>query len=111
MAVASTTNRGKGKRKMQRGGSPSTNCFKGSGKKCGPLKRKVEKVVRKVKKKLRDNKNQRVIKKLVNNNVKFNQKKKVDINKLPTAKLPTKPLEQIKKPRKCTSKNNNNTIC
>lgn len=102
MAVATTTNRGKGKRKMQRGGSPSTNCFKGSGKRCGPLKRKVEKVVIKVKKKLRDNKNQRGIKKIVKNNVKINQRNN---STLPIGNLPTRPLKQITKPRKCTSKN------
>ncbi len=110
MAVVTTKDKGKGKRKRN-GGSPSSNCFKGGGKRCGPLKRKIERFGRKVKKKLRDNKNQRVIKKLVKNNVKFNQKKKVDINNLPIGKLPTRPLKQIKKPRKCTSKNKNNKIC
>jgi len=52
MAVVTTKDKGKGKRKKN-GGSPSSRCFKGGGKRCGPVKRKLERLGKKVKTKVK----------------------------------------------------------
>ena len=110
MAVVSTKDRGKGRRKKN-GGSPSSRCFKGGGKKCGPVKRKLERLGKKVKTKVKRGvknlKGKKITLEQANKNVKSanrarlkrkqEEEKKKPIPKLPTKKPKTIPVNTGKK--------------